>query len=170
MPAPTTRTVEDVELEAVGLIKAIDCSAFSQGKKKAARFRETSIPFTVLQDPSNLGHLLFEVWIQDQPNSDLSRGAEYGSDEREVTVAARMKVAFTYKLRGSQQKKDARQAMNAAHEIVRALMGPWDYDTNGGVCVLLINSGTVSLTVDGEWLLVSQDYIVEFELDIAPSS
>lgn len=169
MPAPATRTIRDVEEEAAGLIEAIEASPFSQGKK-AARFRETSVPFTVLQDASNLGHLLFEVWIQDAPNSDLSRGAEYGTDERAVTIAARMKVQFTYKLRAQHKKEDARAATDAGHAIVRALMQPWNYDENGCVDLLLINAGTVSLTLDGEWILTQQDYIVEFDLDISPPS
>ena len=159
---PETRTFKDVELEAVSLIKALDASKHSQGKR-AAGWRETSVPFTVQQDSVNLGHLLFEVWIQDAPNSDLSRGGEI--NEQAVTISARMKVQFTYKIRGSQQIKDRRQATVAAHDVVRALMAPWDYDTNGCVDLLLINAMTVSLTLDGTWLLIQQDYIVEFDLD-----
>ena len=162
------RTTKDVEEEAERLIltlNQINVSRHSQGGKKAARWRATSIPFTVLQDSSNLGHLLFEVWCEDLPNSGLSRGAEVGGDEESVTIAADMKVQFTYRLRGTQQKKDARQATEAAQDIVRALMQPWDYDANGCVDLLLVNAGSVSLTLDGEWCLVQQDYIVEFQLD-----
>ena len=164
MPAPEFRTFKDVEEEAKKLIEALDASAHSQGKK-AASWRETSIPFTVLQSASNLGHLLFDVWIPTAPNSELSRGAEVGGDEESVTISAQLKVQFSYKLRGSQQKKDARQGTVAAHDVVRALMAPWDYDTNGCVDLLLVNPLIVNLTLDGEWLLVQQDYIVEFQLD-----
>lgn len=160
--APATRTFEDVELEAVGLIEALDASAHSQGKKAAA-WRETSVPFSVQQDAANLGHLLFEVWIQDSPNSDLSRAGEI--NEQAATIAARLRVQFTYKIRGAHQIADRRSATNAAHDVVRALMAPWDYDANGCVDLLLINAMSVSLTLDGTWILVSQDYIVEFDLD-----
>ena len=44
-------------------------------------------------------------------------------------------------------------------------MQPWNYDTNGCVDLLLVNALRVDMTADGEWLLVSQDYIVEFDLD-----
>lgn len=159
-----TRTFADIEEEAKDLIEALDASAHSQGKT-ATKWHETSIPFTVMQDASSLGHLLFEVWIQDAPNSGLSRGGE--SFEQEVTIAARLKVQFTYRLRGTQQKRDARQATVAAHDIVRALMQPW----TACVDLLLVNAMTVSLTLDGEWLLIQQDYIAQFALDnSAPTS
>ena len=157
-----TRTFEDIEAEAVSLIEALDASAHSQGDT-GARWRETSIPFSVAEDASSLGHLLFEVWIQDAPNSTLSRAGEI--NEQAATIAARLRVLFTYRVRSSQQIRDRRSATGAAHDIVRALMQPWNYDTNGCVDLLLVNALRVDMTADGEWLLVSQDYIVEFDLD-----
>ena len=166
MPAPETRTFKDVEEEAASLILSlndINVSRHSQGR--AARWHETEVPFTVLQGPSSLAHLLFEVWIQDAPNADLSRGAEVGGDEEQVTISARMKVQVAYRLRNGRQKEDARLATEAARDIVRVLMQPWDYDTTGCVDLLLINAMSVQLTIDGEYVVFAQDYIVEFDLD-----
>lgn len=170
MPAPLTRTFKDIEEEARDLIlslNTINVSKHSQGPSDPAAWHETKIPFSVLEDASNLGHLLFDVWVQDAPNSNLSRGAEFGTDERAVTISARMKVQFTYRLRPSEQKPDARQATVAAEDVVQILMQPWDYDANGCVDLLLINAMTVSLTADGQWAMIQQDYIVEFDLDIS---
>ncbi len=167
MPAPETRTFKDVEEEASRLIDSlndINVSRHSQGGR-AARWHETDVPFTVLEGPSSLTHLLYEVWIQDAPNSELSRGAEVGGDEEQVTISARMKVQIAYKLRPKLQKADARMATEAARDVVRVLMQPWDYDTNGCVDLLLINAMSVQLTIDGGYVVIAQDYIVEFDLD-----
>ena len=166
MPAPATRTFKDVEEEARDLILSlndINVSRHSQGNRPA-RWRETSIPFSVVEAPSALSHLLFEVWIQDAPNSGLSRGAQIG-DEQQVNIAARMRTQFSYKVRPKMQIEDRRMATEAAHDVVRVLMQPWDYDVHGCVVVLLDNAMSVSLTLDGGWILVQQDWTVEFDLD-----
>lgn len=165
-----TRTFKDVEEEARDKILSlndINVSRHTQENGPPAQWRETSIPFTVVQDASNLSHLLFHAWIQDSPNTGLSLGAEVG-EEQQVAVSARMKVQFSYRLRSGQQIPDGRQGTEAAHDIVRVMMQPWNFDPDNGVgCVdlLLVNAMTVSLTLDGQWLFVEQDYIVEFALD-----
>ncbi len=166
MPPPATRTFKDVEEEARDLIlslNTLNVSRHSQGTRPA-RWRETTIPFSVVEEPSALSHLLFEVWIQDGPNSGLARGAQIG-EEQQVNIAARMRTQFSYKVRPKMQIEDRRMATEAALDVLRVMMQPWDYEVRGCVIVLLVNAMSVSLTLDGGWILVQQDWIVEFDLD-----
>lgn len=161
MPAQPL-TYADVEETIAEQIEALDASAYTQGSTPAA-WHEASAPLSVLVDPSSLGHLNFSVWISSAPNSDLERDAEI---DGYVWVTARVRVAFTFRLRPRQQTADGRQAIRAAHDVVRALMGPWP---SGDGCALVqyVDGLQQALSLDGEYLLITQDYAVSFDLDIA---
>ncbi len=168
MPAPTARTISDVEEEARDFILSLNGTAqvtpFEQNDTGSAVWKETSIPFTQIEDNSELSHLLFEVFVDDAPNTRLNSDPEI---DGEVVLGASLRVAFTYQLRSAQQKADVRLASDAAQTILRKLMGPWDYDVTGCVDVLLLNAYRPSLTRDGHWVLIDMSFLVEFNIDIS---
>jgi len=86
-------------------------------------------------------------------------------------LTCRVRVAFAFKLRATTQTKDARIATDAAVDVVRAVMAEWDAETAavyGVVNVRLVDALQVSMTPDASWLLVSQDYLASFDLNLRP--
>ncbi len=163
MPA-TPATYAEVEEEFVERILGLDASAYKQGGSKP-KWRESSTPLTVLQDASSLAHLLVSVWIQSAPNTDLESDAY---EDGFVWVECRMKVAFTYRLRASKQTKDARTATNAAIDVTRVVMAQPDAN-RGCTLVRLVDGLQPSISLDGEYTLIVQDYTVAFDLRLDPT-
>jgi hypothetical protein len=60
-----------------------------------------------------------------------------------------------------------RSASDAAQQIARALMGPWDYATNGTVQILLENAYRPTLTTDAQYVRVDQTYTAVFDMDMS---
>lgn len=172
MAQPDTRTVKDIEEEAVAIITALDASAFEQGMG-SDKWHETTIPFSLLDDSHGLAHLLFEVAITDAPNTDDARSTERNNPVGDVDfdvdqtayIDALMSVAFTYNLRSGTQKADVRKASDAAQQLMRALMGPWDYAANGTLQVLLENPYRPTLDPAQQYVMVDQFYRVVFDMD-----
>ena len=166
---PDTRTIESIEEEAVSIIEDLDATAFDLGFATNI-WHETETPFDLIDDNHALGHLAFEVAVLDVPNTETGRATERNSDaefavDQTAYVEAVMSVAFTFGLRPSQQKADLRTASNAAQQIVRALLAPWNYAGNGTVQVLLDNPYRPTLDPAGAFVLVDQDYRVLFDYD-----
>lgn len=167
-------TFENVELAFVARIAALDASAYTLGRRAAARWHESKTPLTVVADPSSLGHLSFGVWIQSAPNTGDGRGTTWVQDDiaNDVEIDARVRVAFAFELRATKQVPDARIATRAALDVIRALMAPWsalDETTWGTVTVRLIDGLQTGISLDGHWLLVTQDFVASFDLDLLPS-
>lgn len=163
MPA-NPATYAEIELEGKRRLELLDASAYKQGRS-APKWRESSVPITVLQDPSSLAHLGFSVWIQSAPNSNLESDAYVDGF---VYINARLKVAFTYRLRASKQTLDARTATDAAIDATRAIMGPWD-ENIGCAVIDLVDGLQQSVSLDGEYLLIVQDYTASFDLRLDPN-
>ncbi len=163
MPA-TPVTYAEVEEEFVERILGLDASAYKQGGSKP-KWRESSVPLSVLQDPSSLAHLLFSVWIQSAPNTDLE------SDSYEdgfVWLECRLKIAILYRLRPSEQTQDARSATNAGLDVTRVVMAQPDAN-KGCTLVRLVDGLQPSISLDGEYTLIVQDYTVAFDLRLDPT-
>lgn len=156
-------TYREVEEALVAQIQALDPSAHQQGGS-ADVWHESRVPLSIVDDPSNLGHLAFNVWIEAAPNSGLHRDAELAG---EIYVVAGLVVAFAYRLRAGNQVADARAATDAAHDVVRALMAP---DAAGSADVAYVDGLQPAMADDGEWLFVTQTYEVRFDLDLSRSS
>ena len=166
-------TLRLVEESLVARLAALDASAYTLGRRARAKWHESRTPLTVISDPSSLGHLAFNVWIQNAPNDDESRGMVWdaGSVDNDARLTCRVRVAFAFKLRATTQTKDARIATDAAVDVVRAVMAEWDAETAavyGVVNVRLVDALQVSMTPDASWLLVSQDYLASFDLNLRP--
>ena len=163
MPA-TPATFAEVEIECVERIEDLDASPYKQGRT-SPKWHESSTPITVLQDPSSLAHLAFSVWIQSAPNSDLERDSYVDGF---LWIETRLKVAYTYRLRASRQTEDARTGTAAAIDVIRALMRPWD-ENKGCALVRLVDGLQPSVSLDGEYLLIVQDYTIAFDLRLDPT-
>jgi hypothetical protein len=166
-------TFRAVEESLVARIAAMDSSAYTLGRRARAKWHESRTPLTVISDPSSLGHLAFNVWIQNAPNDEEARGMVWdaGSVDNDVRISARVRVAFAFKLRAASQTKDARIATDAAADVVRAVMAEWDADTAaefGVVNMRLVDGLQTSLSLDAHWLLISQDYLAAFDLNLRP--
>lgn len=163
MPA-TPATFREIEEEARDRILALDASAFKQGGS-APKWRESSTPITVLQDPSSLAHLLFSVWIQAAINTDMESDL---IEDGFMWVETRLNVLFAYRMRGSMKTEDARSASDAAIDIIRALMGRWD-DNKGCALVRAVDVLQPSVSVDGEYYIIGQNYTAAFDLRLDPT-
>jgi len=156
---PTTfRAIEEA---LVAQIAALDPSAHQQAGV-ADTWHESRVPLSIVDDPSNLGHLAFNVWLEQAPAEPSRQG-----DLDEVYVAGQLVVAFAYRLRAGNQVDDARSATDAAHDLVRALMAP----TAAGVDALVtyVDGLQPAMADDGEWLFITQHFEVRFDLDLSGS-
>ncbi len=163
MPA-TPATFREIEEEARDRILALDASAFKQGGS-APKWKESSTPITVLQDPSSLAHLLFSVWIQSAINTDLESDL---IEDGQMWVETRLNVLFAYRMRGRTQTEDARSATDAAIDIVRALMSTWDQN-KGCALIRAVDVLQQSISVDGEYIVILQNYTAAFDLRLDPT-
>ena len=174
-------TFSNVERAIVARIAALDGSPYTHGKPPAV-WHESDTPLSVISDPSSLGHLSFGVWIQAAPNTYDARSATFqdagwlgdpdGVDPDNLAeIDARVRVAFCFEIRNPNGTADARQATDAALDVVRGLMAPWsaaDEAEWGTVTVRLVDGLQTSVSLDGHWLLIQQDYIATFDIDLLP--
>lgn len=165
-------TFRKVEELLVKRIAALDASAYTNGQTPAT-WTESKTPLTVIADSSALGHLNFNVWTQNAPNTNDADSVTYKIDplENQAEVDTRVVVAFAYRLRSGLQTEDTRRATDAALDVVRAVMAAWtadDEDEAGSVTIRLVDALQVALSIDGHWMLVTQDYIASFDIDLLP--
>ena len=140
-------------------------------------WHESDTPLSVISDPSSLGHLSFGVWIQAAPNTYDARSATFqdagwigdpdGVDPDNLAeIDARVRVAFCFEIRNPNGTADARQATDAALDVVRGLMAPWSaadeadgpgYSGGGGLrtavadCQLWAVASRPPWRTDGVW-------------------
>lgn len=157
----TTTTYRAIEEALVARIAALDATPYAQGG--TAQWRESQVPLSVIQDPSSLAHLAFNVWIQNAA-SGLSRQGELD----EVYVTARLVAAFSFRLRPGNQVADARIATDAAVDLTQAVLAP--SAAGPSAVVSFVDGLQPALSIDGEWLLVTQTYEVRFDLALSRSS
>jgi hypothetical protein len=162
MPA-NPATYREIEEEIVRRISALDGARHAQGDR-GARWHESEIPLSVIGDPSSLGHLAFSAWIQSAPDTRLERSNE---EDGYAYIGARLMVAFAFRLRPKRQTADARLATDAALEVTRTVLAPWNPNI-GDASVALVDGLQPSLSLDGEWALVQQAYLVWFDLRLDP--
>lgn len=146
-------------------IEALTATAYDQGV--AAQWRRSDTPFSVVGDSAPRGHLLFDLWIDRAPNSNLHRDDAAGGVDDEAWLAARVRLQFTYQLRVMSTRADQLAAAGAAVDVIRALVAPLtsaEIDSHGAVLVDLVDGFAQQLSTDGEWLLVTQDYLARFAL------
>lgn len=163
-------TFKAVEEAMVARIVALDASAFTHGGVPAC-WHESKSPLSVMVDASTIAHLSFNVWIQSAPNTNDNRGMTWQDNDvdNDVEIDALMKVAFAFELRSFDQVSDTRDASDAAIDVIRALMAEWTADdqvASGAVLLRLLNGYQTGMTLDGQWMLVTQDYIASFDLDL----
>lgn len=158
MPAQPA-TFREIEEEVVSRITAIGASQYS-GDGEPALWHESEAPLQVAQESTALQHLAFNAWIQSAPNSDLERDSEI---DGYMWVEAALIVLFVYELPPGAQTAEARIATDAAIDVLRVLMAPWDAN-KGCANVRCVNALQPSLTADGGWLQVRQDYTIGFDL------
>ncbi|MEM6927704.1 MAG: hypothetical protein AAF602_12295 [Myxococcota bacterium] len=156
-------TYREIEESLVAQIAALDASAHAQGG--SAAWRESRVPLSVVMDPSSLSHLLFNVWVQRAPVSPL--GSRQGEIAGEVYLRATLVVAFSYRLRATNQVADARAATDAAVDVTRAVMAS---GAAGDALVVFVDGLNPALALDGEWQLVTQTYEVHFDLALSRST
>ena len=157
MPAFGT-TIEELELDAVARIAALDGSAFNQGSTIIGSWTEATIPLSVEDEAAPLGHLLFNVWAESGRNTGLERD---GADEF-AKLATDLVVLFTYHIRPGSQIADQRKSSEAARRIVKALMAM----PQSQIVYTLVNAFRPALTPDGEWMLVRVDFVALHDLPI----
>jgi len=158
LPDPTRCTIRELEELTLARILALDGTPYNQGTTIRGAWREAEIPLSVADEAHPLGHLLVNVFAE----SGRNRGMERDQAGRFLAVASDLVILFTYHLRRGTQLEDARQAADAAHDVARALLA-WP---SRRVVVDLVNLWRPTLTPDGEWLLVRQDYVARFDLSI----
>jgi hypothetical protein len=171
MTAPST--FAKVEEAIVARITALDASAYTLGRLAKAKWHESDAPLSVISDTSALGHLSFGVWISTAPNSNDGRGVTWVNNgiDNLVEIDARLTVAFAFQLRPTVSVADSRVATEAAHDVVVAAMAAWTADdeaTYGTVTVRLVDAMQTAVSLDGDWLLITQSYITSFDLDLLP--
>lgn len=159
------RTIAEIEEEAVARIVALSATPYVITGLPSTVWHETTVPLDQLLSDSNaLSHLLFEVAIVETPNTDAERDNEV---DGQMEIGAVMLVSFLFALRATRQKADVRLASDAAHSILRKLMGVWNFDATGVHTVLCDEPYRPSLTSDGTFVYVEQRYRVLAVLDIS---
>ena len=141
-------------------------------RRNGSKFKLSSVPLTTIEDPSSLQHLLYNVWIESAPNTGLNRGRDT-IDERDGTIwiEARVLVQFTFHLRVRTQVESQRLAGHAAAAVVRGIMGAQsqlELDAFGCISADLVDGMRPSLTPDGHWVLIEQEYIAGLDLMVRP--
>ncbi len=142
------------------VITALDGTPFDQSNGRAVpQFRESSVPLSVIEDAAPLEHLLFNVFVDDSPNTDEQRDAPGGFAKVESMVT----VAFVYNLRPTDQLTDARLASDAGLAVTRALMGR---DLSTIMIVRLVNAWRPLVSPSGTKLLGAVEFSVAHELPL----
>lgn len=154
-------TIRELEEELAERLELLDASPFDQNRDgtRPARWREATVPLSVLEDAGPLEHLLFNVWVERSQNSEERRDQAGQFVKLESSVV----VAFLYNLRPSDQLKDARLASDAAHAIARALMSR---DLARLVDVRLVDAWRPLLSESGTKLLGAVRFLVAHEIRI----
>jgi hypothetical protein len=163
---PTTPA--DVERLFVQRILDLDASAYRYPRAPPPRWNESNVALTVTENASEFAHLAFNVWTE--------RGLNSGDESGDLTdgylwVDARLVVAFIFRLRPKSQVEDARLTSDAAIDVLRALLAEWPAD-QPCIQVQVPPGGTwyqPALTRDGEWAVVTMQFLASFELRLDPS-
>lgn len=159
MPANPS-TYAEVEEEARDRIQALDGSVYNDGT-----WRESPHPITVIHSGTALSHLGFSVWIQSAFNTD-EESDNY--NDGYAYIECRLNVSFLYRLRPGKQTDDARAATNAAIDVTRALMAQPDAQ-KGCIEIRLVEGLRQALSLDGMYLLITQEYTASFDLRLDPT-
>lgn len=164
-------TPHAVELELVRRITDLDASAYSYPRGPAASWHEAAEALTVTGDAANLSHLAFNVWTEVGRNGGIDRNA---TSDGYLWADLDVVVAFSFRLRPTQQVADMRLTSDAAIDVLRALLAEWPADQP---CVQIdVPEGdawyTPALTEDGEWAVVVMQFSAAFDirLDTSPES
>lgn len=151
-------TVRQLEEGVSAVIAALDASDYDQGTVEA-KWTESQIPAVADAGVQPLAHLCYVAHVASSVNT--------GNDRDETSEYCRLRsslvVAFGYHLRpGVDQIADSRLATDAAHDVVRAVMGNWTTQAN----VNLANAGEYSIAASGEYAMVVISFDVLHDLSI----
>ena len=110
-------TINAVEEALAARIEALDAAPFQH---RSEVWAETDIPLTQRPADSALeAHLAFSVTSETAPVRDDGHASE-----DQLTVMARFTVLFLYRLRSDDQRRDSRTAIEAARQVMGAIMAP----------------------------------------------
>lgn len=132
-------------------VEAVDCVAFRQCADD--RFRLTEVPFDLLDDQNNPGHLLFDLYVADGVTVEHQGTTEFQT--------WRVICEFTYNLQECAEQVDKRLAGDAGSEVLRALLGGVDSrESSGPPTRATVTAGSlgapgVAPGVSNRWLRVN---------------
>lgn len=160
-----TVTLSDLERDLVARIEALDGSEYTQGTGAGARvgtWRESRIPLSVLSEAQSIGHLAFNVFVENGRNSTRDRDR---APDGAIKLVSDVAVLFAYHIRPAQdfQIPDQRSASNAAIDLARAVMA-MPADRFQMQLVSLFRPG---VSPDGEWMIVRCDFTAIHEVDLS---
>jgi len=151
-----TISVAAVEAEAVSRIVALTATAYDQGGISAAWTEATTMGPNI-QAPAHMAHLRFQAAITDSPSANGERETPGG----EARLRSRLDVSFSYILRQSQQRADARLARDAANDIVKAMNvyhDEWDME--------IVNAGRPAISGDGRYLAIALSFDIFHNIEV----
>lgn len=149
-------SIAELEVELVARIAALDGGPFTQGKR-IGKWREASIPLSVVAEAQSIGHLTFNVFAEEARNSTLERDVAPGGF---VKLATDVAVLFAYHITPARQIPDQRLASDAARDVARAVLAlPQNLFVS-----LPVTLWRPSVTRDGEWMLVRLDFLCVHDL------
>lgn len=158
-----TITIAELERELVSRIEALDGSAFQQGADgpgaRLGTWRESRIPLSVLGEAQAIGHLAFNVFVENARNSALERDR---SPDGAIKLVSDVAILFAYHVRPTRdlQIPDQRSASDAAIDLARAVLAlPQNLFQTQPVSLW-----RPSITPDGEWMLVRLDFLAIHDL------
>jgi len=160
-----TATVAEIEQALVARIEALDGSAWTQGAGAGARlgtWRESRIPLSVLSEAQSVGHLAFNVFVENARNSTLERGR---APDGAIKVLSDVAILFSFHVRPAPdlQIPDQRAASDAALQLARAVLAlPQDRFQLHPVSLW-----RPGVTDDGEWMFVRLDFLALHDVELA---
>jgi hypothetical protein len=158
MPLASTVTFEDVEVELVRRITALDATAYTQGNR-VATWHEALVPLSVLSEAQSIGHMAFNVFVESGRNSTDARDR---APDGAIKLISDIAVLFAFHIRGAptEQIPDQRRASNAAIDLARAVlaMPQADFQTHP------VSLWRPQVSPDGEWMVVRLDFLAIHEI------
>lgn len=149
-----TYTLREVADTAQAAIEGLSATAHVLPDGRVPTWRHSDVPLTWDGAASALNaHLLFSVTIE-RATSSGAAGADYYQVEADVVVV------FGYKVPAGAKVESERKAMDAAHDVARAMLRAYPA---GSANVDIVDLFVPGALADGDYLPVEQRYRVVFD-------
>lgn len=125
-------------------------------------WNESDIPLDPAYGAENTAHLQFSVLPRGSPNANKDRDAPGGH----LSCASRIDVAFSYRIRPTEQKTDTRASMNAALQLIRCVNDEALWGSEDDVLVQIVERWRPTFLFEGHYLLITIGFVITHEEEL----